>query len=174
MTRIAPLLVLLLAPTVVRGDGGPPVGRSIPADVVIEIDREYPEFVFLLESGSYSEVLDFAPGRPAGVSGNKLPPGTGNGWIVVVSATNPADRTQVLGYRVRFQEAVWFYDTRSRVVNTYRLSSQNGEWSLRFVGESKESLGGKLARYAVGLLLSAAAILSVRRVFRRRSTPASG
>ena len=42
--------------------------------------------MFLLESGSYSEVLDFAPGRPAVVSGDKLPAGIGNGWIVVASA----------------------------------------------------------------------------------------
>jgi hypothetical protein len=74
---------------------------------------------------------------------------------------------------VDFFTGVWFYDTRSQVTRTYRITSVGGQPNLELVHTTPENTGAKIGRYAVGLLLSAAAVLGVRWVWRHRRELAS-
>jgi hypothetical protein len=186
--RFAPLLVLLLAPAVVRADAASPGTHSIPADVVIEVDREYPEFVFVMKTDRRVEVLKIAPGRPAHMSPDwEASPSRGQLYIIPAREFDggheaPALREWLKRHeysdklrsweRVDFYASVWFYDTRGRVVNTYRLEGGDGRPHLRLIHQTPDSDGGKLTRYVVAAFLTVGAVLSVR-WFRRRARAAS-
>jgi hypothetical protein len=190
MTRLAALLALALVPSVARANApGFPGTHRIPADVVIEADREYPEFVFILNTWQRVEILKVAPGRPY-----HLPADWGGESPHAMLHAVPArefdgktdeqivrawtERRQGAGVpspmaMVDFVEGVWFYDTRRNVVNTYRITD-GGAWPrMTLVHTTPERTGAKVTRYAVGVFLAAAAVLLGRRLFRRKPDPAS-
>jgi hypothetical protein len=150
---------------------------------VIEVGREYPEYVFVLDSWVRVEVLKLAPGQPCRLSHDEWGK-SAHAFLHAVPVEKYDERLLAewprgemekyrVWWRISFTEGVWFYDSRNRAVSTYRLETRSGHLNLEIAHRTPESTGGKATRYVIGLLLSAAAILSVRRVWRRRATPAS-
>jgi hypothetical protein len=149
---------------------------------VIEVDREYPEYVFILDANRRVGIVNLAPGHPLRLNRDD--------WVgewsrcllvaVPVSAYDGRDaedrlrgwveqqRRGELAWVIDFNASVWLYDTRGKVVNTYRITGDLGKPSRIEFQTTPESIGGKIPRYAIGLLLTAAAVLGVRRFLRRR------
>lgn len=186
MNRVATLLALALGPSLARADDAFDGTHRIPADVVIEAEREFPEIVFVLHTGRRTEILRPAPGRPYHMRAADWVGPNALAMIYVIPAHEFTGQTDeeilrewtdfrkdglhtTLTERLEFFTSVWFYDTRKAVVNTYRISD-GGLWPrVRLAHRTPESTRAFATRCAVGVFLTAAAVLAGRRLFRRRA-----
>jgi hypothetical protein len=181
-----PTLALALSislPTVATADMGMPGFSRIPHDFVFEIEADHPDYRFWFVSNRGIEPLELAPGRPVRVDGEGLRGGHQSTWVVAA----PVGLVEGMG-EVKFAEAVRkgqlppgvrrseslhfyeevpFFDSRSILIDRYRVESWPG--SVRLVWLEREAGSDWIpAIWAlVGILCAVAALWGGWWVLRR-------
>jgi hypothetical protein len=194
--RIHPILALVVVasfPGSALADMGPfPGFSSVPHDFVFEVETDSPDYRCWLVSPRGAELLDLAAGRPVRVDGAGR---TGSHRIAYVIAV-PLALVEELGEanfakvamrselppsvkrseHVDFYGSVAFFDSRSRVVDRYRVEITEAHVRLVWLEQNAGSDWVKAEWAAAGIFLLVAALWIGWWVLRRlvRRLPTSG
>jgi hypothetical protein len=174
-----PILVLALSlslPAAATADMGPlfPVFSRVPHDFVFEVEADSPGYRFWLMSDRGVEPLNLAPGQPFRVDGSGRERSQMYVWVVaapvgLVEGVGEAKFAEALtrgqspqGVRqsdyLHFYGFVPYWDSRSRVIDRYRVELSPSAVQLVWLEQNAGSVWVK-RMWAVGGILCAVAAL---------------
>jgi hypothetical protein len=138
----AAVLVLFTLPQLVRADMVTPGFTRVPRHLIVEAGGDYSAYRFWLISTLGDEPLELVPAKPCRIDGRERTGDRRFAYIIAVP-TNLAERWVnglwrqrgtdelppgvLFAERIDFHASVPFYDSRTEVVDTYRLELIPGE-----------------------------------------------